>query len=147
MSSHRCAGFSLVELIITLVVIAILAATALPKFIGGSGTDVLVVQDQMISVLRRMQMQAMQQTNHNCHSLQLSSSQLNPTGCTLTEESLNLTLPTDSDLTFSPSIVLSFDSLGRLSPTPSTVTTLVILSSGVSAARVCIETEGYIRPC
>lgn len=147
MSSHRSAGFSLVELIITLVVIAILAATALPRFVGGSGTDVLAVQDQMISVLRRMQMQAMQQTNNNCHSLLLSASQLSPTGCTETEESLNLTLPADSDLTFSPSTVLSFDSLGKLSPPPSAVTTLVILSSGVSAASVCIETEGYIRPC
>lgn len=145
MSNHRFDGFTLVELIITIVVIAILAVTALPKFIGSSGTDALLVQDQMISFLRRMQTQAMQQTNTSC-SLQLSASELSPTGCTAAE-SFNLILPTDSGLGFSPATTLTFDSLGRLSPVPSSVTTLTILSSGVPAANVCIETEGYIHPC
>lgn len=147
MSSHRCAGFSLVELIITMVVIAILAVTALPRFIGSSGTDALIAQDQMISVLRRMQIQAMQQTNTNCHSLQLTVSQLNAVGCTAPTDGLNLVLPAGSALSFSPATVLTFDSLGRLSPTPSVATTIVILSSGIPTANVCIESEGYIHPC
>jgi len=147
MSNHRYTGFTLVELIITIVVIAILAVTALPKFIGSSGTDALLVQDQMISVLRRMQTQAMQQTNTNCHSLQLTASQLSTTGCTTPADGLNLVLPSDSGLSFSPATTLTFDSLGRLSPVSSSVTSLVILSSGVPAANVCIETEGYIHPC
>ncbi|MDR7122119.1 type II secretion system protein [Rheinheimera soli] len=141
---HSC-GFTLIELIIVIMLLGIISATALPKFMGKGGIEEATVQDQMISVLRRMQIQAMQQTNTSC-SLQLSASELSPTGCTAAE-SFNLILPTDSGLSFSPAITLTFDSLGRLSSKPSSVTTLVILSSGVPTANVCIETEGYIHPC
>jgi MSHA pilin protein MshC len=71
-------GFTLVELIIVIVLLGIVSATALPKLFGKAGTDEITAQDQMISVLRRMQIQAMQQTNPAafCHQLILTQTQL-----------------------------------------------------------------------
>lgn len=71
-------GFTLVELIIVIVLLGIVSATALPKLFGSAGTDEITAQDQMISVLRRMQIQAMQQTNTAafCHQLILTQTQL-----------------------------------------------------------------------
>ncbi len=140
-------GFTLIELIIIVILLGIISVTALPRFLGKSGVEETTVQDQMISVLRRMQTQAMQRTDNNCHSLQLTTSQLVPAGCTQSTAGLTLLLPSDSVLSFSPVTALTFDSLGRLSPVPTAVTTLVISSSAVPVANVCIETEGYIHPC
>jgi MSHA pilin protein MshC len=140
-------GFSLVELIIVIVVLGIVSVTSLPKILGKGGTEEITAQDQIISVLRRMQIQAMQQTDNDCHVLQLSATQLTPTGCTIPVEGLSFILPSDSELSFSPSTNLAFDSLGKLTPGPTGVTTLVILSAGVPKLNVCIESEGYIHPC
>lgn len=56
-------GFTLIELIIVVTLLGIISVTALPKFTGKSGAEETTTQDQMISVLRRMQNQAMQQTS------------------------------------------------------------------------------------
>lgn len=96
MEHHHNTGFSLVELIITLVVISILAVTALPRFVGKDGTEEIATQDQIISVLRRMQTQAMQQTNTAafCHQLIMTQTQLgfpNILPCNPTESNTQLT--------------------------------------------------------
>ena len=56
-------GLTLIELLIVIVLLGILSVTALPKLLGTGGVDESTAQDQMISVLRRMQTQAMQQTD------------------------------------------------------------------------------------
>ncbi|MBU1620542.1 MAG: type II secretion system GspH family protein [Gammaproteobacteria bacterium] len=89
-------GFTLVELIIVIVLLGIVSATALPKLFGNAGTDEITAQDQMISVLRRMQIQAMQQTNTAtfCHQLILTQTQLgfpNVLPCDPTETNTQLT--------------------------------------------------------
>ncbi|WP_233079806.1 prepilin-type N-terminal cleavage/methylation domain-containing protein [Rheinheimera soli] len=85
----RASGFTLIELIIVVILLGIISVTALPRFLGKSGVEEATVQDQMISILRRMQTQAMQQTNSifldtedaaqritRCHQLILTSTQL-----------------------------------------------------------------------
>lgn len=86
---YKSVGFTLIELIIVILLLGIVSATALPRFLGKAGVEETTVQDQMISVLRRMQTQAMQQTNvsflqtegaaqriSRCHQLILAASQL-----------------------------------------------------------------------
>ena len=86
---YKSAGFTLIELIIVVLLLGIVSATALPRFLGKAGVEEITVQDQMISVLRRMQTQAMQQTNVSflqaegtdqrsprCHQLILTATQL-----------------------------------------------------------------------
>lgn len=82
-------GLTLIELLIVITILGILSVTALPRFMGKGGAEEKTTQDQMISVLRRMQTQAMQQTNSvfsdtedaaqritRCHQLILTSTQL-----------------------------------------------------------------------
>ncbi len=61
-------GFTLIELIIILVIIGILAVSAVPVFFDNSGTQSQVVRQQAMSILRSIQQQAMQNTDK---SLQL----------------------------------------------------------------------------
>lgn len=82
-------GLTLIELLIVITLLGILSATVLPRFVGKGGVEEIAAQDQMLSVLRRMQTQAMQQTNivfletedaeqrvDRCHQLILTSTQL-----------------------------------------------------------------------
>lgn len=94
-------GFTLIELIIVVILLGIISFTALPRFTGNSGVEETTVQDQMISVLRRMQNQAMQQTSAAfCHQLLLTQTQLgapNINPCDLIPANTQLTTAANPD--------------------------------------------------
>ena len=52
-------GFTLIELVIVIIVLGVLAATAGPKLIGKSAFEDYAVRDQLISRLRLVQLQGM----------------------------------------------------------------------------------------
>lgn len=94
-------GFTLIELIIVVILLGIISVTALPRFMGKSGAEETTTQDQMISVLRRMQNQAMQQTSAAfCHQLLLTQTQLgapNINPCDLVPANTQLTTAANPD--------------------------------------------------
>lgn len=53
-------GLTLLELIVTIIIIGILAATILPQFSGSDGYEEYTYRSQAISILRNVQMRAMQ---------------------------------------------------------------------------------------
>lgn len=53
------AGFTLVELVIVLIVLGVLAVTAIPKLTGRSAFEDYAVRDQLIARLRLVQLQGM----------------------------------------------------------------------------------------
>lgn len=61
-SVSRGAGFTLVELIVTLVLIAVVAVTAASRFQDDTGYTEFTLQQRLISSLRHIQMRAMQDT-------------------------------------------------------------------------------------
>lgn len=61
-SMDRGAGFTLVELIVTLVLIAVVAVTAASRFQDDTGYTEFTLQQRLIFALRHMQMRAMQDT-------------------------------------------------------------------------------------
>jgi MSHA pilin protein MshC len=96
-------GLTLIELLIVITLLGILSVTALPKFIGKAGVEEITAQDQIISVLRRMQTQAMQQTSAAfCHQLILTQTQLgfpNILPCDPDTANTQLTAAVDSNST------------------------------------------------
>ncbi|TMP86179.1 type II secretion system protein [Pseudoalteromonas ruthenica] len=58
-------GFTLVELIITIILIGVLAVTAIPRFLGSNNEDVYTLRDRTLAMIRSIQLQAMHNLNSN----------------------------------------------------------------------------------
>lgn len=58
-SNSSTKGFTLIELVIVIIVLGVLAAIAVPKFIGKSSFEDYTVQDQLLARLRLVQLQNM----------------------------------------------------------------------------------------
>ncbi|MBE0364909.1 MSHA pilin protein MshC [Pseudoalteromonas ulvae UL12] len=156
----KARGFSLVELIITLVILGTLSVTVLPKFFGPSIFDSYTARDQGLSILRTMQLRAMQNTGAACHKIIITPVLMAPPAvdtCTNTADSNNadyLVLALDAnrtDVRFSTLdtnntsfSVIEFDSLGRTNGVPNCANTCRI---EMGEADICINVEGAIYGC
>ncbi|OIM99259.1 hypothetical protein BFR57_01405 [Idiomarina sp. MD25a] len=165
-------GFTLVELIIVLVVVAILAVGAAPLFIGSGGTESLVLRERALSILRNVQLNAMQNTQADCYVAVLQNNALGlattpscgagSSTLAASEDSANqmadfggknLTVTDSNGDSVSLPIDIEFGPLGR----PNDASGLIC--SGSQACRltfteanganqsVCINREGYIYGC
>ena len=56
---HKKSGFTLIELVIVIILLGILAATAIPKFIGKGDFEGQAYRDQLLQILKTVQQQAM----------------------------------------------------------------------------------------
>lgn len=161
-------GFTLVELIITLIILGILSVTVIPKFFGPDLFDSYTARDQAMSALRTMQLRAMQMTDDNkCHKFIVSSDLIAPPSpitdtntCSNTANAadnpdyLSVTLDSSrTDVTFdadnaagSTFTKIEFDDLGR-----PTLDAGNCNSTGckitVGEVAICISGEGAIYGC
>ncbi|WP_462157092.1 type II secretion system protein [Pseudoalteromonas sp. GB56] len=70
-------GFTLVELIITMVLIGVLAVTVVPRFIGSATEDAYMLRDRTIAMMRAIQLESMHNVNSsNC--VKISSTLIAP---------------------------------------------------------------------
>jgi MSHA pilin protein MshC len=140
------AGFTLIELIVVLVLIGVLALSLVPRFFSSAGTTEFLYQDQVLNLLRRVQMQAMQCTNCAAPVVTISATAIVAAGASCADDSSLALCPSSSDnISFSsPSASFSFDSMGRPQGCAGSCQLTV---QGLAALKVCIETEGYIHPC
>lgn len=139
------AGFTLVELVMTIVIIGILAAVVAPRFFDNNIFQSRGFADQVQTTLRYAQKAAVARHSNVCANYSASPNRL-----TLT---MTVTTPCDSALNFSagnnyveaPSGVsfsmssasISFDALGRPTP-PATAT--------VDTTTITVEAEtGYVH--
>lgn len=170
-------GFTLLELIIVMVILGIIAVYAIPKFSGASGYSEFTYQNRLISVLRNMQIRAMQDSRPQfCHrinfvslsaqvgfgpassdyssgnelatcatSIDYSSPEYLRTSATeLLDANVSMTALDGA----SPISNIDFNSFGSPSTSVSNCSAgCTVTFTGVSAARVCIESEGFIHAC
>ena len=134
-------GFTLIELIIILVIIGILAVSASPIFISDSGTKSQSARLQVLSILRAIQQQAMQDTA-NDYSVTVTENTL---GNPPYNEDNNLQLSNLDDIAFSPAgITIGFNALGQpVLDCDGGCTVTITESSGISRT-ISINKEGFI---
>ncbi len=135
-------GFTLVEIAVTLVLIGILAAFVLPRFIGRGGYEARTAQDQIISAARYAQQLAMLKgTGANVRFvLNNGSYHIEVAGAPVILPGGSATSRTLSGVSTS-SVTLSYTPLGDT--TPSTLT----VSDGESTRKVCVSATGYAHAC
>lgn len=156
---QRLRGFTLIELIITLVILGILSVTAVPKFLGSSTEDAYSYRDSALNALRTVQLRAMQNTaTTSCHKLYITPTLIAPPapdtclGSADANNSEHLVVQVNtqrSDITFNAIdsnantfTEISFDPLGRANQT---CTTQCKIDVGLAA--ICISGEGLIYAC
>lgn len=162
----KAKGFTLIELVLVILVISILAFSALPKLFTNSEFETISQRDQVIGLLRSVQQRAMQdtQTINKCHRILFASGTIG-----LSDQAVDGTCdsgvaavsavddffvidgidsytavngtPTANAISF-----IDFGDLGQ--PTPSLGS---CASNGckitIDTHSVCIESEGYIHAC
>jgi MSHA pilin protein MshC len=93
----KARGFSLIELLMVLLILAIISITVLPKFFTSKGFAEYAYQDDVITKLRLIQTQAMQQTNNNanyCHTVLITTKQIG-----IADNCINFALPMTNSTT------------------------------------------------
>ncbi|MGM0907119.1 MAG: prepilin-type N-terminal cleavage/methylation domain-containing protein [Pseudomonadota bacterium] len=153
-------GFTLIELIIILVIIGILAVSAAPIIIGDGGIQSQAVRERAVSVLRNIQLSAMQNTDQ-CVASVINTDRLGaPTsgdcssglslsaGATEEPDRINTTNNVVVALNGgSLPITIIFDGLGRPTGNACAAGCTLTFSDNSATHSLCIESEGYIHPC
>jgi MSHA pilin protein MshC len=170
-------GFTLLELIVVMVILGILAVFAVPKFSGASGYSEYTYQNRLISVLRNMQIRAMQDSRPSfCHRINFvnissqvafgpaSSNYAAGNELATCVNSIDYTSPeylrTSATEIMSASVsmivvdgtnsisAIDFNSFGAPQTTASNCSVgCTVTFTGLTAAQVCIESEGFIHAC
>ncbi|EKO3438813.1 GspH/FimT family pseudopilin [Vibrio fluvialis] len=153
---QKLRGFTLVELIVVVLLVAILSAYAASRFLGVSSFSAFAAQDQAISIIRQIQVSRMQ-SNLSDVALQTNSYYVlavqpgclgSVAACALNQDDSRSDVLRGNQLSFSSSVVLTnqriqFDLLGNPKNEAASGVTITISAPGSSAA-VCINTQGYV---
>lgn len=158
-------GFTLIELVIVILILAVLAVNVVPRIGDLSGYDQVAQRDETLAVLHNVQQRAMQNTQSNyptCHRVRFLSSSLGlsaqaiggecASGLATTSGAIddynivtNIELYTAVNGSGNAITYLDFDSWGRPSVNSGSCVSGCKVSFGTEG--LCIESEGYIHAC
>lgn len=146
----RGLGFSLLELVITIIIVGILAVTILPKILGSSTFSTYTVRAQLITQLRLAQIRAMHDST-TCYSVLITTTQYGIPTATACASSFDpsdetIDIETDVSVTISSSsgVEVRFDSMGRpIGGDCNAGCDIDVVGADTLAIR--IESEGFIH--
>jgi MSHA pilin protein MshC len=158
-------GFTTIELVTVMIIVAILAVNVLPRFDGTASYEAHTHRAQLISALRLTQQRAMQQTNVNdgyCHQLIFDTTKAqygvpNRKNCLITSfpdnwhpDATGHKVSTNYDVIFSVSFagdaIIGFDWMGRPVGGCSNGCTIDVTNTEINESlTIKIEAEGYIH--
>ena len=143
-------GFTLIELVATIMVIAVLSVTVLPKFSGRSGLAEYVLRDELMSLAQHAQQRAMFDQSGAFYGLRIQpdNAQLQRNGALINNQSR---IDFTDGLSATASMIF-FDGLGNLltggvdcatSNNPNTALSIPI--NGGNAIAIIIHPTGYMQ--
>ncbi|MBY5922501.1 type II secretion system protein [Ferrimonas balearica] len=137
--TSRFAGFTLVELVTIIILVAILSLYALSRFLGPSQFATYATRDALVAEMRRLQQGAL--AGQSC-TLSVTPTQFSLTGPCAGENPYPLERTTVS-LAGSQTFILSLDGMGR--PQAPCAGGCDLAIGGEAPQTVRIESEGYIH--
>ncbi|CAK3830508.1 MSHA biogenesis protein MshC [Vibrio sp. 10N.286.45.A3] len=152
-------GFTLVELIVVILLLAIIAATAISRFNGRQSYELYALQGQVSSVVRQVQLNRMQSNMDMSVSGAESLRLVAVNNCIGSQSACDNTSATRSDViasddysfssipTSSYTFPIEFSLLGNPENTASSGVQITISSNNSSdKAWVCINSQGFVYP-
>jgi len=134
-------GFTLIEMVTVITVVAALSAVLIPRFLQPSNFESRTVSDQLISSARQAQQLAMSKANSANVTWSTSNSakririQYSESGT----QTIDITIPNNISITDS--------SIAFLKSGSASMGSQVVISVTPNARNVCIETTGYTHAC
>ncbi|MCE9679790.1 type II secretion system GspH family protein [Shewanella sp. AS1] len=142
-------GFTLVELVTTMVLISILAVVVLPRFFSASAYSAYTLRDELIGELRRVQLMALNNQDR-CYGVKLTPNDyrmmIYRSDCsTVLVSGTPQSLPRQTSVTLSGSqdFNLMFNQEGAI--LPQCANTCVVKVSADESLDLIIESQGYIH--
>ncbi len=149
-------GFTLVELIITILVIGVLAVTAAPRFLGSDTEEAIALRDRTLQLVRNMQLRAMQNVQ-DTSCVKISALIIAPPAGHDCANALSTAFDSDqvvnassTDFTFQTAdengdsfSQIQFDGFGR----PRNIACATTCKIQISTFAMCLQNEGAIYAC
>ncbi len=148
MNISKNQGFTLLELIVTLILVGILAVSAVSRFGEESAFAVKIEQENLISILNQAQQLAMSGQSVEfsviAGSPQSVAIRLGSPLAYYSVGSIKYPQVAHRDVVISPSpVVITYSNLGR----PNAPVSFTVSAAAGGSAGVCLENSGYAHAC